>query len=199
MPVRILSRSSGVGRNVAAAGPGLPTGGTTGQVLAKVSDISYAVQWTDLPLTLSWGDITGKPDLFPPEEHNHDDSYYTKTEVDELIPIKFPISSLTCWYFNSTKDLDERTLTDLDGAAIYEPGDVFDNPPVPTRYFDTLADLLAVEGSTWDRAVIRNGLAGDGNRSEWRMAGDPTLADNGFNLRLTDDEYGFAERVAILA
>lgn len=194
MPVRILSRRSIIDRSGATTGPGLPAGGTTGQALTKSNDISYAVQWTDLPSTISWADITDKPDTFPPSGHDHDSRYYTKTAVDLLLGAKLDAN----WWYNATKDTDSVVLLDLDGVAIYEPGDVFDNPPVPTRYFDTLADLLAADGSTWDRAVTRNFETGDGIRAEWRMAGDPLLADNGFNIRATVDGYGFAERVAIL-
>ncbi|MBI4856172.1 MAG: hypothetical protein HY818_05475 [Acetobacterium woodii] len=31
---------------------------------------------------VSWNDVTGKPETFIPSEHNHDDRYYTETEVD---------------------------------------------------------------------------------------------------------------------
>lgn len=35
--------------------------------------------------THSWDNITGKPSTFPPSSHNHDDRYYTETEVNNLL------------------------------------------------------------------------------------------------------------------
>src|SRR5699024_324897 len=34
---------------------------------------------------ISWNDVTGKPTLFPPTEHNHDDRYNTKEQVSAEI------------------------------------------------------------------------------------------------------------------
>lgn len=44
----------------------IPAGGTTGQFLKWLS--SGVAQW----VAIAWGDITGKPNAFPPEEHTHD-------------------------------------------------------------------------------------------------------------------------------
>lgn len=33
-------------------------------------------------IDVSWDGITGKPETFPPSEHNHDDRYYTESEID---------------------------------------------------------------------------------------------------------------------
>ena len=43
------------------AGQGVPTGGTTGQVLAKTSSTNYATEWITLPASsaATWGAITG--------------------------------------------------------------------------------------------------------------------------------------------
>lgn len=35
--------------------------------------------------TTTWAGITDKPSVFPPSAHNHDDRYYTETEVDALL------------------------------------------------------------------------------------------------------------------
>jgi hypothetical protein len=37
----------------------LPTGGTTGQVLAKLSNSNYDTTWSDGPISLGYGDIDG--------------------------------------------------------------------------------------------------------------------------------------------
>lgn len=33
----------------------------------------------------TWNEVTGKPSTFPPSGHNHDDRYYTKSEVDSKL------------------------------------------------------------------------------------------------------------------
>ena len=33
----------------------------------------------------SWGSVTGKPDAFPPDDHDHDGRYYTESETDSLL------------------------------------------------------------------------------------------------------------------
>lgn len=34
---------------------------------------------------VSWNDIQGKPATFPPSSHNHDERYYTQSQVDNMI------------------------------------------------------------------------------------------------------------------
>lgn len=43
--------------------------------------------WEEIPdaESLTWTNIQNKPVEFPPESHNHDDIYYTETEVDSLL------------------------------------------------------------------------------------------------------------------
>lgn len=36
-------------------------------------------------ITVAWDDILNKPTEFPPEAHNHDDRYYTRSEMDTLL------------------------------------------------------------------------------------------------------------------
>lgn len=53
---------------------GIPAGGTTGQVLAKVSGTDYHVAWSTPPSGsgfVAWVDITGKPSTFTPSSHAH--------------------------------------------------------------------------------------------------------------------------------
>lgn len=52
--------SANAATTYAVTARGLPTGGTTGQVLKKTSSSNYAVSWqNDLNTTPSWGNITG--------------------------------------------------------------------------------------------------------------------------------------------
>lgn len=98
--------------------------------------------------------------------------------------------------YNAISDTDTDPLYDIDGRALYEPGDVIDNPIAATRFFDTVGDMLDVDGWTVDRAITRNYDAGDGLRQEWVMQADPSLAENTENIRQTNDGYGFMTRVA---
>lgn len=37
---------------------------------------------------ITWGNVTGKPTTFPPENHSHDDRYYTESEVENKLSAK---------------------------------------------------------------------------------------------------------------
>jgi len=50
-----------------------------GQILRDGEPIDFNVG------SVAWDDIQGKPSTFPPSSHNHNDLYYTKAEVDNLI------------------------------------------------------------------------------------------------------------------
>lgn len=45
-----------------------------------------------IPGTTTWGGITGKPTSFPPINHNHNDLYYTETEINNLLNGKQNVS-----------------------------------------------------------------------------------------------------------
>lgn len=41
-------------------------------------------QFSELNGKMNWNGIANKPSTFPPSAHNHDDRYYTKTEVNKI-------------------------------------------------------------------------------------------------------------------
>ena len=53
--------------------------------------------------THTWTDITGKPSTFTPASHNHDDIYYTESEITNLLKNYTPITVFT------TKDIGSNT------------------------------------------------------------------------------------------
>lgn len=66
---------------IQAAGVLVPPGGTTGQVLAKVTATDHDVNWIDPPEggggTATWETLPGVPATFPPSSHTHDGSSIT--------------------------------------------------------------------------------------------------------------------------
>ena len=69
----------------------------------------------------TWANLTGKPSTFPPEDHNHDDRYFTETEMNSKLagkansshthkkaditdfPTSMPASDVPAWAKASTK------------------------------------------------------------------------------------------------
>lgn len=52
---------------------------------ANTSSVSLDGRYSLLGHTHSWEDITGKPTSFVPSNHNHNDLYFTKTEITSLL------------------------------------------------------------------------------------------------------------------
>jgi len=139
-----------------------------------------------------WSDIVGKPDTFPPSDHTHTwDSIEDKPDFFPTYP-----AIDTSWIYSSLQDDDVEPLLDDDDAALYDDDSIYDNPPVPTRQFTTVQEMLDEDGSTWDSAMTWNYETGDGMTRYWVMRGDPSLSENSANVRQTTDQYGFAICVA---
>lgn len=51
------------------------------------------VDAADTADSVPWGGVTNKPSTFPPSAHNHDDRYYTETEMDGMLGAKAPLAS----------------------------------------------------------------------------------------------------------
>lgn len=51
----------------------------------KKLELWIGASWYVLNPDLSWANVTGKPATFAPSAHNHDDRYYTESEVDTKI------------------------------------------------------------------------------------------------------------------
>jgi hypothetical protein len=92
-------------------GQGVPTGGLTGQFLAKNSNANYDSEWIDL--NLSWNSITGKPTTFPPESHTQAISTITglQSALDGKASTSHTQSISTITGLQSA--LDDRVLASL--------------------------------------------------------------------------------------
>lgn len=69
-------------------GSGLPSGGSDGQVIKMVGSTP---SWAD-ESPVDWSEIENLPTLFPPDAHDHDDRYYTESEVDLFLADKAPLT-----------------------------------------------------------------------------------------------------------
>ena len=102
------------------------------------------------PGTTTWEGITNKPSTFPPSSHNHDDRYYTETEVDSLLGAKADASAVyTVTEANAllalkadASDVYSKSATDdlLDAKA--DASDVYDKSDVDS--------LLSAKADTSD-------------------------------------------------
>lgn len=52
-----------------------------------------AAEVADVANSVDWDDVDNKPSTFAPSAHNHDDRYYTESEVDNLLSAKAPLAS----------------------------------------------------------------------------------------------------------
>lgn len=77
-------------KSISTQSGNMPDGGSSGQILAKKSDESYDTHWIDPPSgsssgggvadSVAWGNVTGKPDTYPPASHTHPE-YLGKNET----------------------------------------------------------------------------------------------------------------------
>lgn len=66
----------------------------TGNILTNV-DASDAGNVVITKGNLTWDNLYDKPETFPPEAHNHDDRYYTESEIDSKLDGKANLSGAT--------------------------------------------------------------------------------------------------------
>lgn len=164
-----------------------------------------------------WSQIVDKPTTFKPAEHDHDDRYvalydfeFTKELLEEspsnrvlarLEPgvgkvqhvglIDFLDAMGESLGLGAILDEDDVPILDEDGEAIYDEGDPFPNPIRPTRFFATVAEMLASQTGEWDHAVTRNWAGSDGNMQSWTLVRYPGVVANAVTLEMDDGE-GFA-------
>lgn len=158
----------------------------------------------------TWADIEGKPTAFPPEAHNHNDLYYGKTEVDNLIPQ--PAQSISAsdngyttgaQIYNYTHNVPaggtaNQVLTKVDGtdynvawADASGSGGAEPQGVMPTewycyvntdsgRTYEPQARLAATKGSSWDKAVV-----------EWGDGKSDTVTSGDLDITHTYDNIGY--------
>ena len=70
------------------------SGDGTGDMLKSVYDTDNDGNVNEAEIT-PWTGITGKPSTYPPDSHDHDDLYYTETEVDTKLALQDEFIELT--------------------------------------------------------------------------------------------------------
>lgn len=56
------------------------------------SEAGYAVYTAGTATSVPWSGVTGKPSSYPPASHNHDERYYTETEINNKLAKYLPVS-----------------------------------------------------------------------------------------------------------
>ena len=69
----------------------------------NTADINKSVKYATSAGAVSWKNITDKPTLFPPQQHNHDSLYYRKNEVDSLLSGKSDTGHTHVQFIQETK------------------------------------------------------------------------------------------------
>lgn len=101
---------------------------------------------------VSWSEITNKPTTFPPTTHNHDDRYYTESEVDT----KLSTISLTPGPKGDTGDTGAQGIQGVKGdtGAQGPKGDTGAAGAPATNQFIVLSASEPVPGGTPAGTVI---------------------------------------------
>ena len=139
------------------------------------------------PQTVAWSDIEGKPETFPPEDHTHEPDPVEETEEGD------PEDD---FLFNAIKDNDGRPIKDNDGGPIYDNSSTKDNSRMPTRFFDTVEEMVAFETPwTLDRCVTLGYASGPSDLLHWVMVANPFIVPNQDTRLLSFQSYGIFVRI----
>lgn len=57
-------------------------------IINNTADKDKSVKYADSAGAVAWGNVEGKPNTYAPSAHNHDDRYYTETEIDTKLDDK---------------------------------------------------------------------------------------------------------------
>lgn len=116
--------------------------------------VNASYYWDDTSKTYkaldvqTWANLTGKPSTFPPEDHNHDDRYFTETEINSKLagkadsshthkkaditdfPTSMPASDVPAWAKASTKpayswsEINNKPSTFTPSSHTHGSGDI---------------------------------------------------------------------------
>lgn len=84
----------------------------------NTADIDKSVKYATSAGAVSWKNITDKPTLFPPQQHNHDSLYYRKNEVDSLLSSKSDTGHTHVQFIQEVKFSNGTYSDPLNGTAV---------------------------------------------------------------------------------
>jgi hypothetical protein len=113
----------------------------------------------------SWNDLEDKPATFPPSTHNHDDLYYTESEIDSKLAARkmFPVSIAVNKYLLTTRHIGYGYgAGNLSSTALNSTGKMRTTPFIisDTISVDALA-IYVVGANAGASAVVRLGIYAD--------------------------------------
>ena len=66
---------------------------------------------------ITWGNVTGKPTTFPPENHSHDDRYFTETEINTKLAGKADKTVSDLNVIQATRNINSAITPNADSIA----------------------------------------------------------------------------------
>lgn len=121
-----------------------------GERKVKVGD--GVTSWNDLPYIaggsgdvsqIEWNNILGKPTSFTPATHNHDDRYYTETEVNSKLNDKANKSTTLAGYgITNAYTKTETDTSFIKNAQTFSNWNSFGNLGNKRLYIDTLDNIF---------------------------------------------------------
>jgi hypothetical protein len=144
---------------------------------------------------VTWSGVLNKPDVFPPEDHTHDDRYYTETETDDLLDNKSDTS-----HTHSVGDLSDVTLSGLSDNNVLKY-DLSTNKFIPSEDLNNDAVWGNITGTLSDQSDLQDELDSKSDTDHTHIEDDitdlthdavsihdksidtPTETDNGKYLR----------------
>lgn len=84
----------------------------------NTADINKSVKYATSAGAVLWKNITDKPTLFPPQQHNHDSLYYRKNEVDSLLSGKSDTGHTHVQFIQEVKFSNGTYSDPLNGTAV---------------------------------------------------------------------------------
>jgi hypothetical protein len=167
------------------AGPGVPAGGTAGQILQKIDGTNYNTDWVTVNFSATWGDITG--------------TLSNQTDLQTALDLKAPLASPaltgvptapTAATLTSTTQLATTAFVQqelLSGTANARNLEVY----VRNQTGSTLAagTIVYINGATGNRPTVTPAQANnDANSAQTFGFTKASIANNGFGFVIVRGE-----------
>jgi hypothetical protein len=185
MAPAVLTIGVGVPGATGPAGPGVPVGGTAGQILQKIDGTNYNTDWVTVNFSATWGNITG--------------TLSNQTDLQTALDLKAPLASPaltgvptspTAATLTSTNQLATTAFVQqelLSGTANAKNLEVY----VRNQTGSTLAagTIVYINGATGNRPTVTPAQANnDANSAQTFGFTKTSIANNGFGFVIVRGE-----------